>query len=141
MSLRTVQSTCVILVCHSWKRFCITALEAAPLRSRALAQRRLGTDVDSVLAGPVQRPILNWSSIITRHLRPRRPQRAAQATAVPVITPPRIPVAHNRVSTASDVMTSIIADRAAAGVPIDPGLTAVCERVSQEQRLRMQRQS
>jgi len=116
------------------------AIRISPVaRNSPLAQRRLGTDVDSVLAGPVQRPILNWSSLMTCHLRLRRPQSASQATAVPVITPPPVPVAHNRISTASDVMDRIIADRAAAGMPIDPGLIAVCERVSQEQRLRMQR--
>lgn len=109
-------------------------------RNSPAAQRRLVTDVDSVLTGPVQRQTLNWSSVITRHLqRRRRPQSAAQATAVPVITPPLIPVAHHRVSTASDVMISITADRAAAGMPTDPGLIAERERVSQEQRLIMQR--
>ena len=87
----------------------------------------------------MQRRTLNWSSLITRHLRLRRPQSSLQATAVPVITSPPIPVAHNRVSTASDVLNSIIADRAAVGMPTDPGLIAVCERVSQEQSLLMQR--
>ncbi|KAL0035544.1 hypothetical protein WJX77_011524 [Trebouxia sp. C0004] len=89
--------------------------------------------------GPVQRQTLRWSSVLTRHLQRRWPQRASQATAVPVITPPLISVAHNRGFASNDAVISIISDRAAAGMPTGPGLIAVCRGVFQEQRLLMQR--